>query len=151
MEVIGINSNSRIVHFFENKLKIISKDVNIEYLGYKNEEELCSIELKAHVFVHPSYIDNSPNSVCEAQILGLPIIATNVGGISSLIDHEVDGILVPSNAPYEIVYALKKLMNYDYAKIISSNGIEISSKRHDQNSIYISLLSTYQKIIDSNL
>lgn len=149
-KVVGINSNSNIVLFFEKKLKIKSEEVNIEYVGYKNEQELCAIELSSNAFVHPSYIDNSPNSVCEAQLLGLPVISTNVGGISSLIEHEKSGILVPSNAPYEIAFEIKKLMNYEYAKKISDNGIQISSKRHDKKEIYNSLISTYKKIINSN-
>lgn len=149
-KVVGINSQANIVLFFEKKLKIKSEDVNIEYVGYKNEEELCNIELASNVFVHPSYIDNSPNSVCEAQLLGLPVISTNVGGISSLIEHKKTGILVPSNSPYEIVFEIKKMMDFIFAKKISQNGVSIAVKRHDKDDIYNALISTYKKIINSN-
>ena len=43
--------------------------------------------LLANLFICSSSIENSPNSVGEAQLLGVPIIASNVGGVPSIIDN----------------------------------------------------------------
>lgn len=100
------------------------------------------------VYVHPSNIDNSPNNVCEAQLLGLPVIATNVGGVSSLIEHKNTGILVPANAPYELAYWLKYLsVNVDFAKQLSHNGYEAAKVRHDKSTIIRDLIATYESIV----
>ena len=42
-------------------------------------------------------MDNSPNSLCEAMAVGMPVIASNIGGIPSLIDDEVNGLLFKVN------------------------------------------------------
>ena len=79
-------------------------------------------------FFHPSYIENSPNSVCEAQILGLPVIACNVGGLSTIISHNHSGILIPSNDYSGASYIKEICMNEALAKRISINSIKIATK-----------------------
>ncbi len=150
-KVIGINKNDSIISFFEKKIKVSSEKINVKYLGSKNAEELCDIELKSDVYVHPSYIDNSPNSLCEAQLLGLPIIATNVGGVSSLVENNISGILVPANAPYELAYHLKALYyNKTLCEALSKNAKEKSNIRHNKTIILQELIKSYKDIIKHN-
>lgn len=146
--VVGVAEKSNIVRFFENSLQINSKNVNVIYVGVLDADNLISNSLQSSVYVHPSYIDNSPNSICEAQLLGLPIIATNVGGVSSLIQHKENGILVPANAPYETAFWLKELSeNPSMALTISQNGVSTAIKRHDRKQILNDLLDSYKQII----
>lgn len=146
--VVGVAEKSNLVRFFENSLQINSKNVNVIYVGVMNAESLINNILKSSVYVHPSYIDNSPNSICEAQLLGLPIIATNVGGVSSLIQHKENGILVPANEPYETAFWLKELSEKPaMALTLSQNGISTAIKRHDKNQILKDLLDSYKQII----
>ena len=49
--------------------------------------------LKSDIFVSASHIENSPNNVAEAMILGMPCIATFAGGTSSYIEDNKNGIL----------------------------------------------------------
>lgn len=147
--VIGIKSDSKIIKFFEHSTKHRSKDLNIKYLGVLSSREICNQELESHVYVHPSYIDNSPNSLCEAQILGLPIIATNVGGISSLVKNNTSGILIPANAPYELCYFLKQLYsNDDLCNRVSTGGAEVAQERHNPQRISKELFDCYKHIIN---
>lgn len=44
--------------------------------------------LKAHIFVCPSSVENSPNSLGEAQLLGVPCIGSIAGGIPSMLSME---------------------------------------------------------------
>ena len=50
---------------------------------------------RAAVFVHPSWADSFPYAVLEAMAMGLPIVATDVGGVGEAIEHDVTGVLVP--------------------------------------------------------
>lgn len=49
--------------------------------------------LNANVYVLPSCIENSPNSLCEAQILGVPCISSICGGTADFINNNIDGLL----------------------------------------------------------
>ena len=104
------------------------------------------------MYIHPSYIDNSPNSICEAQMLGCPVIATNVGGIPSLIDNGVDGLLVPANDPYQMASLIKELHENKTLQISISNNAKIKAiNRHDKSIITNQLLNIYKYIINDSI
>lgn len=148
--VIGLNRNDRLLKYFISSTKIEPEKVNLKFIGKKSPEELKDILLQVSIFIHPSYIDNSPNSVCEAQIMGVPVIACNVGGISSLIDHKKTGILVPSNGVFEIASWVVELCNdQELLNLLSQNGKLKADLRHDQKIILQELINVYQTIKDS--
>lgn len=150
-KVIGVNPKSKIVRFIERVVGIRGLENNVNYSGVMTAEELCETELSASVYVHPSYIDNSPNSICEAQLLGLPVVATYVGGVETLLKEVDSGILVPANSPYELSYILKNLFaNQDYIQRLSETGKKVADRRHDVETIKINLLHTYKCIVSEN-
>lgn len=149
--IVGINRNDKITTFFESKLKIKSDEVNVTYKGVYDAESLCNELLQSHIYIHPSYIDNSPNSLCEAQLLGLPVVGTYVGGIPSLIRDKETGFVIPANAPYELSYHIKECyMNRDYCLQLGHNGFKSANERHDKNTIKLKLLKVYEYIINKD-
>lgn len=119
----------------------------IQYNGVASAEELIENFTAATFYVHPSYIENSPNSVCEAQMIGLPVISTDVGGVSSLIENKISGFTVPANDPYRLAFLISKHIDFDLNRI-SQNAIQIATKRHDKDEIILSLLDSYNKILN---
>ena len=125
--------------------------MNIEFLGKTSSSGISELMCKTSFFIHTSYIENSPNSVCEAQILGVPVIATNVGGISSLITNNVTGILVPANDPFYLAPQIIELYNNkDKSKRLGEKGRLEAQLRHDKTTIINDLISIYKKIKTSN-
>ena len=68
----------------------------LEFLGTCSAEEMKAAFLEANVFALPSTIENSPNSMGEAMLLGVPCVAADVGGVSTLLENEKEGFVVPS-------------------------------------------------------
>ena len=66
----------------------------VVFFGEKNHNEIVEILSITDVFVNPSYSEGLPTSVMEAAAVGLPIVATNVGGTSEIIDDGKNGFLV---------------------------------------------------------
>lgn len=132
----------------ESLAKCKSHDVNIRFMGVATAEELGVALLRSTAYVHLSYIDNSPNSVCEAQILGVPVIASNVGGIPSLIKDGKTGYLVPANDPWQTAY-LMRLLACDKQKNteLGINAKTIALIRHDKSTIKGSVLEVYRYIL----
>ena len=148
--VVGVDRAHKIIRFFERLTGVNSEYVNIKYQGILSADNLCQELLSASVYVHPSYIDNSPNSVCEAQLLGVPVIATYVGGVSSLIEQEGTGFLIPANAPIEAAYRIRELHdNVVLANCISKNSSKKALLRHDKNTIVCDLMKTYSGVVRS--
>ncbi|HSC53211.1 MAG TPA: glycosyltransferase [Phnomibacter sp.] len=135
---------------WEDRLKINSKEVNINLKGIVNSTSLVKNIQLADVFIHPSYIDNSPNSLCEAQIIGIPVISTNVGGISSLIENGNTGFLIPANDPYTLAKRILEIKeNPEFARKIGYNARQLALKRHDRDIIKTDLLKIYNKLSDA--
>lgn len=132
----------------ERLLGIEIGKLGIKYLGYLTPSEIKQELLCCDFYVHPAYAENSPNCICEAQIIGVPVIATFCGGISSLVKHKKTGFLLPINDPYSICSTILQLKNNENLQNeISQNEIECAQKRHNTNSIYESLLSSYHAIL----
>lgn len=137
--------------FIEKNTGITYESVNIKLCGVAQAEEIKQKILNCTCFFHPSYIDNSPNSVCEAQILGCTVISTNVGGIPSLITDNVNGFLIPSNDPYQAAYLICQLYKDTVLnENIGNNAKMVAVQRHDKQKIVSSLIGNYQQIIDSS-
>jgi glycosyltransferase involved in cell wall biosynthesis len=81
---------------------------NICFLGTLDEKEMCEQYLRANVFVLPSAIENSPNSLGEAMILGTPVVVSDVGGVKNMIRHMEEGYIYQHDAPYMIAYYVEK-------------------------------------------
>jgi len=149
-KIIGIDKNNVYVKYFSRKHSVSINKLPIEFSGKKNVNDLLNILQSSDVFVHPSYIDNSPNSVCEAQILGLPTIACNVGGLGSLIENEVSGFLVPANGIHEICYLLTQKFNDEVLiNKIKTNAQNLAIKRHNKTKIIDDIIKTYIYIINN--
>lgn len=145
-EVYGIDN----LQVQEKLIGIKASNVNLILKGMATSEQLRLTLQKANVFVHPSYIDNSPNSVCEAQICGVPVIACNVGGMSSLIKNKITGIIVPANDPYTLAYSIKEVCTtQSIAEKISIEGVKAANNRHCRDEIAINLISIYKMLYDS--
>ena len=124
-------------------------DNNVNILGFIGPDELQQLLLSSDLYIHTAYIDNSPNAVCEAQYLGLPIVSTNVGGISSLVVDGVEGKLVPANSCYNMAYEIMSLAkDIDRQKFYSANTMHHANKRHNPENIKQQLLKCYTAIAE---
>ncbi|MCM1186406.1 MAG: glycosyltransferase family 4 protein [Lachnoclostridium sp.] len=81
---------------------------HIEFLGRLNAEQMKERYLKSHLFVCCSAIENSPNSLGEAMLLGMPCVAADVGGIASIFKDGEDGILYKGYRTWENSFDRKR-------------------------------------------
>lgn len=117
---------------------------NVEFLGVLTAEQMKDRYLKSHIFICPSSIENSPNSIGEAQILGVPVIASYVGGVTSTISHKKTGFLYEYN-DYTILanYISQILLNKINITILSECERNIAKERHNKDIIVEQLRGYY--------
>ena len=119
----------------------------IEHRGMLPAAQLWDTYHEAFCLLHPSYIDNSPNSVCEAQLAGLPVVASDVGGLSSLIESGRTGLLTSLNVA-DIAQAVEQLRhNPSLRDSLAEQAREISLQRFDQQQIIGITESIYQQVL----
>lgn len=133
---------------FEDKTGIHAENVNIELLGFIDANTIARELSQAQVYVHPAIIDNSPNSLCEAQLIGCPVIATNVGGIPQLVEDAVTGILYPYNEPHTLAFHIMDLYNaQSKLEHLSENARRVARERHNPKKIVATVADIYQQVI----
>ncbi len=129
----------------EDNLQYI-KEEDIDCRGFQNADGIIKAYKESFCFVHPSYIDNSPNSVCEAQIAGLPVIASNVGGLGSLIEDGKTGMLTNLN-PATIAESIMRMYEDDTLRNnISHQSKTLARERHNPDVILNRTLEIYKNI-----
>ena len=146
--IIGVAKEDPIVNITRKITSITPQDVSINLLGIKNAPEMVGVLQGSHVFVQVSHIENSPNSLCEAMIMGMPIVASFAGGTSSLLQDGKEGILVQDGDPYRLAGAIIG-MKGDYQRAIEmgQNARKRALVRHNPNNVVDELLTAYHNII----
>ena len=106
----------------------------IEWCGRKTADEIVGLHAISCALIHPSYIDNSPNSVVEGMASGLPVIASDVGGISSLIKNDVTGLLVQVGNHEQLAGAILSLLRSEQLRLrIATNARQLAITRNLPN------------------
>lgn len=104
---------------------------HIQFLGVLDEQSMCQQYVNAHVFLSASSIENSPNSVGEAMLLGTPVISSDVGGVKNMMTHNQDGFVYPFDEPYMLSYYIDKIFKDDQLAFqISKSARKHANKTH---------------------
>lgn len=119
----------------------------VRFMGTMGPEEMRLAYLSANVFVQPSTVENSPNTLGEAMLLGLPCVASNVGGVESLINHPEEGFLYPSSATYMLAHYIQKIFAMEeQAEIMGAAAKLRASRTHSPEKNTRALLEIYRTI-----
>lgn len=119
----------------------------IHFLGSLNARQMKEAFLKANAFVLPSTIENSPNSLGEAMLLGVPSIASDVGGVAGMLRHWEEGFVYPSTAPYMLAYYIQKIFEMEQtAEAMSEKARAHAMKTHDPRTNLNTIMDIYAEI-----
>lgn len=144
-------SSAYTMSFFEKLNDIRCKEVNINLIGRLNANQIAEELANADFYIHPSIIDNSPNTVCEAQLIGTPVIAANVGGIPQLVDDGNTGWLYPYSEPHALAFKIMNLMGQkETLEAVAKAEQEESHQRHAPKSLAETIMKIYKNILNGN-
>ena len=119
------------------------------FTGLLDENQMCERYLKSNVFICPSSIENSPNSLGEAMILGVPCVASDVGGISDMIRHKDEGFVYQTDAPYMLAYYVCEIFkNEELALNFSANARKHALETHNRYENTRRLIEIYYDVFE---
>lgn len=134
--------------YIQNRISQLNLENHINFVGMLDEKQMVNQYLKAHVFVCPSSIENSPNSVGEAQLLGVPTIASYVGGSMDMITDGETGFLYRFEEIELLAYRICQLFDdEELCQTLSTQAKEAAEKRHDKKNNAKELYSIYKDIL----
>ena len=119
----------------------------VHFLGRLQAEDMCDAYLKSELFVSASALENSPNSVGEAMLLGMPVVSSAVGGVESLMTHEKEGLLFKKGDTAALAEEICRL--FGDCRLAEELGAAARARAfvtHDAEKNYRQLLEIYRKI-----
>lgn len=120
---------------------------SIVFLGGLSAQAMKEEYLKAHVFALPSTIENSPNSLGEAMLLGVPCVASDVGGVTTMLNHGTEGYVYQSTAPYMLAHYIRFVFeDPEKAGQLARRARQHAARTHDPKQNFEDLLSIYKTI-----
>lgn len=133
--------------YISKLIRRLQLEKNIEFTGILDAKGMVREYLASNVYVCPSAIENSPNSMCEAQYLGVPCVLSYAGGICDMTNFGETAYLYRFEDEGLLSFYIMKIfddISQENPKI--ANGVMLSEKRHDRNIIVGRLLSIYEEI-----
>jgi len=141
----NVSSRGGYGRFVRRRINSLGIDDQVDFLGYINDEEMARELLRTHVFSIPTYIDNSPNSLAEAMLVGLPCVASFVGGIPSMVIDGETGLLYPVEDVTLLAEKIRKIFrDGQLATRLGRNASVAAHQRHDPQVVLAQLINAYK-------
>ena len=135
-------------HLYLRKLvKKLKLQNHVSFLGTLSERQMKQAFLDANVYVMPSAIENSPNSLCEAQIMGVPVVASYCGGTPSLIIDGETGFLYRYEEYVQLAQLIIRLFEKKDFSMLSRREQDVARIRHNRKNNSRQLIDIYNKIM----
>ncbi len=115
--------------FLKQKVNEYNIEEKVSFLGSVKHKNLGQLMHKAKFLVLPSYNEGVPNVILEAMSCGIPVIATDIGGIPEVVINEITGILIDTPTATALYTGFKKAMSISW----DSSLISKKAERFDWN------------------
>lgn len=137
--------NVSYASFIQKLITEYHLEKNIEFVGGKSGEEVAEMMAHSNAFLLASSIENSPNSLQEAMLLGVPCVSSFVGGTGSIVTSSNQVALYAYDDPMLAAYELSKIFEDNkYAEKLSKNAIARAEILTDRENNAKTLYSIYQ-------
>lgn len=119
----------------------------IYFLGSLTAERMKDAFLESNLFVLPSAMENSPNTLGEAMLLGVPCVASDVGGVRDLLEEGREGLIYPSLDTAKLAEHIKTVFAMeDKAEEMGGNARIHARKTHDPKKNLQDLIAIYESL-----
>lgn len=136
--------------FLRRRIRELELADCVEFLGYLKSDAMAGALVRSHAFVISSYIENSPNSLSEAMTVGMPCVASSVGGIPSMVANERTGFLYPVDDIQLLAAAIRRVFRDDKEAVhVGAAARAVARVRHDPATVTDQLMAAYRKVLQS--
>jgi glycosyltransferase involved in cell wall biosynthesis len=120
--------------------------VNVDVRSWITAEERDHLLQAADIYVLPSYFEGVPMSILEAMAAGLPVIATRVGGVPEIVEHEQTGLLIDAGDVTALARQIERLTRDEALRLRFGQAGRKSAERFDVRRYGRQLIEHYQTL-----
>ena len=143
--------SGEMLPFLKAQAKFLGIEDRVVFMGYVPDDLLPEIFKMADIFVLPSISSEAFGIVVlEAMASGVPVIATNVGGIPEVLKENEAGLLIPPGNELELRKAIQKLLNNEeLRKWYGINGRKAVEEKYSWDKVVVEIEKVYEEIISN--
>ena len=133
----------------EEKVRnMANKKANVHYLGYQSKQNVLSLIQGSDLLIQPSLEEGMSSTLLEAMACGTCILASNIEGISEIIENNKNGVLVEPNNSDELSNKILDLLPTKEKRLrMAKEGIEIV-KQYDWKVVGKLYLDFYKSLLN---
>ena len=121
----------------------------IRFTGFASDKEVIEIMTSADVLVVPSIYEPFGIVALEGMATGVPVVASQVGGLAEVIDHDHTGLFVYPRSPDSIAWAVERILSDpDHAKWLTENAKEKLHKAYSWEAVAMKTVEVYRKVVE---
>lgn len=144
---LKIGTYGRYCRRLMKKYNLLDK---ISILGMLDAQAMKKYYMNSSVYVCPSILENSPNSMGEAMLIGIPVVASRSGGVPSMVEDEKEALLFEQADSISLAKQVNRLFkDADLAQSISEAAKARGMVNHNPDINYSRLLEIYEDISSS--
>ncbi|SFV89952.1 Glycosyl transferase, group 1 family protein [hydrothermal vent metagenome] len=134
--------------YFRRLIEDLGIEQRVVFLGVLQAEEMAQKMCQAHVCVLSSIIENSPNTLGEAMIMGVPAISSYVGGAPDMATDAKEALFYRDDDPQLLAYRIKQVFDDDALALhLSANASRRAHKTHDRDENLQRMIDIYQTVL----
>lgn len=134
--------------YLAHLIKKYGLERNIHFTGLLSADQMAERMLASHVCLTASIIENSPNTLGEAMLLGVPVVSAYSGGAPSMASDETEVLFYRAEDPVMLAYQVRRVFeNPDLAQRLSESGRKRALKSHDPERNMDMLVNVYRTIL----
>jgi L-malate glycosyltransferase len=142
-----IRSDERYQRFLEDRVASLDLQDRLFFTGFRSD--VTEILAESSVSALPSYSEGLSNTVLESMAAGVPVVVTDVGGNTELIDHDRHGLLVPPRDTMALADAICRILgNPDLAKRLSAEALKRVTNRYSFDKMVRKTEDLYVRLLE---
>jgi len=121
----------------------------IQFTGFASDQEVINLMTSADVLVVPSVYEPFGIVALEGMASGVPVVASKVGGLSEVIEHDRTGLFVYPKSPESIAWGIDRILSDpDHAKWLTENAKEKLHKAYSWEAVAMKTVEVYRKVVE---
>lgn len=134
--------------FLRDRIKELGLDAHVHFTGVLDEQAMVGRMLQSHVYVMSSIIENSPNTLGEAMMLGMPCVSAYAGGAPGMARDESEALFYRAEDPVTLAWQIKRLFDSDtLCERLGEAAHARAVVTHDADANLQDLLTAYRTIL----
>lgn len=134
--------------YLKKLIRNLDVEEYIEFTGPLSAQQVADKLAKVNAYVLSSAVENSPNTLGEAMIIGTPCVASYVGGVADMAEDGREALHFRNDDPALLAWNVKRIFDNDQLALqLSENGKKKASVTHDAETNAEQLINVYKEIL----